>query len=83
MMSNRTNEGSRDDEMFCEGDEVVLAEGTYQGTRGTFVSLRADPRWADIKERNGAIREHPVEWLAHAHALPAIRLPAAIAGHQS
>ena len=51
---------------FHEGDEVVLAEGTYQGSRGVFLRLREDAKWADIAERNGAIRSHPVEWLAHA-----------------
>jgi hypothetical protein len=50
---------------FREGDEVVLAEGTYQGTPGVFLQLKADANWADIKERNGDIRSHPVVWLAH------------------
>jgi hypothetical protein len=52
--------------MFLEGDEVVLAKGTYTGTPGIFVRYRPDARWADITERNGTIRNHPVEWLAHA-----------------
>jgi hypothetical protein len=51
---------------FHEGDEVVLAEGTYQGSPGVFLRLRDDIKWADITERNGSIRSHPVEWLAHA-----------------
>ena len=50
---------------FREGDEVVLAEGTYQGTPGVFVGLRRDANWADIKERNGGVRSHPVAWLDH------------------
>jgi hypothetical protein len=50
---------------FSEGDEVVLATGSYQGTLGVFVRLKEDPKWADIKERDGSIRSHPVEWLAH------------------
>jgi hypothetical protein len=29
-----------------------------------FVGLKKDINWADIKERNGSIRSHPVEWLA-------------------
>jgi hypothetical protein len=49
---------------FREGDEVVLAKGTYQGTLGVFVHLREDVNWADINERNGSIRSHPVAWLA-------------------
>ena len=52
--------------VFREGDEVVLAEGTYQGTLGIFLRLREDVNWADISERNGRIRSHPVVWLAHA-----------------
>ena len=51
---------------FVKGDEVVLAEGTYPGTLGVFVGLRADPNWADITERNGAVRAHPVAWMVHA-----------------
>jgi len=50
---------------FREGDEVVLANGTYQGTSGVFLRLREDVKWADITERNGNIRSHPVAWLAH------------------
>lgn len=53
---------------FHEGDQVVLAEGTYQGTPGVFLHLRADVKWADITERDGSIRSHPVEWLAHSGA---------------
>ena len=49
--------------VFREGDEVVLAEGTYQGTPGVFVRLREDVNWADITERNAATRSHPVAWL--------------------
>ena len=60
MMSNRPVGPA-----FREGDEVVLAEGTYEGTPGVFVRLRKDVAWADIAERNGSIRSHPVEWLAH------------------
>ena len=56
---------------FREGDEVVLAKGSYQGTLGVFLHLKMDCNWADIRERNGAIRSHPVIWLAHyAGAIP-------------
>jgi hypothetical protein len=48
---------------FREGDEVELIAGSYQGTLGVFVGLRGDPKWADIEERNGSLRCHPVEWL--------------------
>lgn len=53
---------------FREGDEVVLAEGTYQGSYGVFLRLKADVQWADITERDGAVRSHPAQWLAHATA---------------
>lgn len=49
---------------FREGDEVILAKGTYEGTPGVFLRLKADANWADINERNGRIRSHPVAWLA-------------------
>jgi hypothetical protein len=50
---------------FREGDQVVLARGSYQGSLGIFLRLREDMKWADIAEPNGSIRSHPVEWLAH------------------
>jgi hypothetical protein len=50
---------------FRAGDEVVLTDGTYQGTLGVFLRLREDVKWADITERNGSIRSHPVVWLGH------------------
>jgi len=50
--------------LFREGDSVVLVRGTYQGTPGVFLRLRADPRWADVTERDGIVRSHPLEWLA-------------------
>jgi len=53
---------------FHEGDEVVLAYGSHQGTLGVFLRLKEDENWADITERNGSIRSHPMEWLAHAKA---------------
>jgi hypothetical protein len=60
MVSNRPVSAT-----FRAGDEVVLAEGTYQGTVGVFVRFRKDPHWADISERDGSIRSHPVAWLEH------------------
>ena len=58
----------RHDELFKEGDGVVLVAGPYEGTPGVFLRLRADVRWADISERNGRTRCHPVSGLAHAAA---------------
>jgi hypothetical protein len=67
MISNR-----RCGTAFREGDEVVLADGTYQGTPGVFLRLRKDTNWADITERSGEVRGHPVIWLAHSEgAIPA------------
>lgn len=58
---------------FREGEEVALAHGTYQGTRGVFLRLKEDPNWADITEPNGEVRSHPVMWLAHlARAIPVL-----------
>jgi hypothetical protein len=51
--------------IFCEGDEVVVAHGCYPGTLGVFLRLKEDANWADIRERNGDVRSHPVIWLAH------------------
>jgi hypothetical protein len=53
---------------FREGDEVLLAHGTYQGTLGIFLRLTEDVNWAEISERNGSVRSHPVMWLAHSAA---------------
>jgi len=57
---------------FREGDEVVLATGSYPGTEGVFVRLKKDVNWADIRERNGEIRSHPVIWLAPAAKLDSV-----------
>jgi len=59
------------DATFRAGDNVVLAEGPYQGTSGVFLRLTKDVKWAEIEERDkqGAIRgarSHPVIWLKHA-----------------
>jgi hypothetical protein len=48
---------------FHPGDHVVLAEGPHKYTRGTFLSLKEDVEWAAIRESNGAVNRHPVEWL--------------------
>ena len=51
---------------FRNGDKVVLAKGSYQGTLGTFLNFKDDdPHWADIREENLDVRSHPVEWLQH------------------
>lgn len=54
--------------MFQPGDQVVLAKGTYQGTLGVFLRLTDDPNWAFITERDGRVRNHPLQWMALASA---------------
>jgi hypothetical protein len=49
---------------FHQGDAVYLAKGPNVGTLGSFLNLRKDPKWADIREVNNEVRSHPVEWLA-------------------
>ena len=51
---------------FRQGDNVVLAEGTYQGALGVFIQFRQDINWAEIREPSGVVRCHPVAWLQHA-----------------
>jgi hypothetical protein len=65
MLSTKPAEGP-----FREGDEVVLAHGSYQGTLGVFIGLRPDVNWADVTESNGRVRCHPVAWLALSNAAP-------------
>jgi hypothetical protein len=62
------------DAVFFQGDEVVLARGTYTGTPGVFLRSRADIKWANITERDGTVRSHPLEWLAHAAVASPIHL---------
>ncbi len=57
-----------DGKTFHEGDMVVLARGTYQGTPGVFVHLQDDVNWAEIRESDGSLWSHPVVWLAHARS---------------
>jgi hypothetical protein len=64
-LSLHADGSSRGEGAFRQGEEVVLATGTHQGTLGVFLRLRSDVNWADITERNGNIRSHPVAWLAH------------------
>lgn len=49
---------------FHEGDSICLVKGSYQGTIGIFLHLKSDPLWADLREPNGLVRAHPVEWMA-------------------
>ena len=56
---------------FKTGDNIVLAEGPYQGTTGVFLHLAKDVEWAEIEERNTQatdhrVRAHPLIWLKHA-----------------
>lgn len=49
---------------FRAGDEVVLAEGPHKYVHGTFLELNDDVEWAAIKESNGTVSSHPVEWMS-------------------
>lgn len=49
---------------FKKGDPVIMVKGSYEGTPGVFLNLRSDPKWADIRETDDSVREHPVEWMA-------------------
>lgn len=58
-------------QQFRAGDSiVVLYDGRYNGMAGRFVGLRDDPNWADIKEHNGSVSSHPVQWLRRPEDLP-------------
>ncbi len=48
---------------FHFGDQVVLVEGPHKFTRGTFLNLKNDVEWAAIRESDGVVNSHPVEWL--------------------
>ncbi|MBL8174675.1 MAG: hypothetical protein JNK48_08395 [Bryobacterales bacterium] len=53
--------------VFRQGDEVVLVAGNNEGMTGVFLKLRPDTNWADVADRNGNVRSHPVVWLARAN----------------
>ena len=50
--------------IFHEGEEIVLVEGTYQGTLGVFVRFRDDVGWAEIAERRVTSEVTPSRGLA-------------------
>jgi hypothetical protein len=50
---------------FSAGDKVVLDFGPHKFVSGTFIGLKKDVKWAAIKQADGLIRSHPVEWLIH------------------
>jgi hypothetical protein len=56
---------------FKAGEDVILTGGPYQGTPGVFLNLLpVDARWADIRERNDVVRQHPLVWLRHFQLVP-------------
>lgn len=59
------------DKVFRAGDNVILSEGTFQCTPGVFLGLTDDDNWAEIKEYDGVVRNHPVIWLRHSQAFHA------------
>ena len=60
-----------DNRDFQRGDNVVVAEGPFQGTPGVFVKLKDDIKWGEINEYNGVLRSHPLIWLRHSKAFHA------------
>lgn len=62
--------------VFHQGDQVIIAKGNNEGAIGVFLRLRPDTNWAEIADRNGNMRSHPVAWLA-------LDKPAAPAGEDS
>jgi hypothetical protein len=57
---------------FFDEENVVLAEGPYQGTPRVFLHLTKDIKWAEIEEKqhpgtNQRARCHPVVWPKHAN----------------
>ena len=51
---------------FRAGDDVFMPEGPCQGTPGVFLALGEDANWAEIRQRGGAVKRHPVIWMRHA-----------------
>ncbi len=49
---------------FRAGDEVVMVEGPHKCVHGIFLELKDDVEWASIKESNGTVSSHPVEWMS-------------------
>ena len=58
--------------VFHEGDQVYLTKGSYEGTTGTFMHLRTDPKWADVLEPDSTVRAHPIEWMALGSSKPKV-----------
>lgn len=48
---------------FRVGDEVVLTEGPHKYLHGIFLGLQRDVKWASVKEDDGTVNSHPVEWI--------------------
>ncbi|WP_180541133.1 hypothetical protein [Nevskia soli] len=58
---------------FSVGDRVVLFAGTRVGSPGSFVALRPDPAWGDVRDPDGTVAAHPMQWVRHwreGHELP-------------
>jgi hypothetical protein len=53
---------------FRPGDAVVLAQGPRKYERGIFLNVKEDVEWAALREPNGTISSHPVEWMESSRA---------------
>ena len=49
---------------FRAGDEVFMSEGPHKYVHGQFLALKDDVEWGSIKESNGTVSSHPVEWMS-------------------
>jgi hypothetical protein len=58
---------------FHPGDAVILAEGPHKYVYGIFLGLQEDVEWGAIRESNGAVNSHPVEWM---RSDPGVKIPA-------
>jgi hypothetical protein len=52
---------------FSVGDRVVLFEGTRVLSSGSFVALRPDPPWGDVRDPDGSVAAHPMQRVRHWH----------------
>ena len=62
---------------FHPGDAVVLANGPHKYVHGVFLNLKDDVEWAAIRESNGTVSSHPVEWMESYHAHDGITMSGA------
>jgi hypothetical protein len=45
------------------GNVVVLDNGPYKYVRGVFLHSNDDVKWGTIRQSDGIVSSHPVEWM--------------------